>query len=133
MVKPTGSGQVTQDRIIHFLTLSSPAPPDVAPRLRLARRLASARFDKDLTKKELADVAGVTKQFYQAYESGTSAIPSERIEKLAGRLGVTPEWLAFGRGDLWATPAAAPLPAKRLPEVIQAARAGSPRRRAKPG
>ena len=49
---------------MHLFPLSIPALFCIAARLRFARRAVSLQFDKDISHKELAERAGITKQRY---------------------------------------------------------------------
>lgn len=52
------------------------------------------RLEKDMTLEELANKVGTTRQTIQKYESGVIAnIPSDKIEKMAEALEVSPAYL----------------------------------------
>jgi len=102
-------------------------------KLFLSRQEALGRV---IEAKEEAGRLGVSGQAYGQWLSGQNAPTLANLEAIAVLYDVHPGWLAFGwepRTGEPPTPAAALLPVDKLPEVIQVARAGSPRRRAKPG
>ena len=68
-------------------------PQPMGPRLRIARENA------DLTQEELAGRVGVMTRSVKAWESGKSAPRANRLQMLAGILGVTLNWLLEGRED----------------------------------
>jgi len=56
--------------------------------------IKNKRTELGLTLREVADRAGVSKQTIQRYETGTiSNIPSDKVEKVATALNVTPAYL----------------------------------------
>lgn len=68
-------------------------PQPMGPRLRVARENA------DLTQEELARRAGVMVRSVKAWE-GSKAVPrANRLQMLAGILGVSLSWLLEGRED----------------------------------
>jgi len=118
--------------------LSSPKLITFAQRLDEARKAARLGPERKVpSKADLARETGRANSSVGAWFSGEVEPSLADIAKLGDYLGVSLLWLAFGRGKMREgrppTPAAALLPVDKLPEVIQVARAGSPRRRAKPG
>jgi len=85
---PQGEGKIT-------------LPPT---RVKLAEtvgeRIKWARERKELTQKELAKLAGKSRASIVQYEQDKIAAPLAVIEELADRLGVSPEFLAFGRSGI---------------------------------
>lgn len=81
-----------------------PVPRETEPvldtfgkRLRAARRGFYERTGQDLSQVDLSARVGMTKGAVSSWEAGTYLPPVETIEMLAGELGVTPGWLAFGQ------------------------------------
>lgn len=66
-------------------------------RLRAARLGFYERTGKDLSQVELSAKVGMTKGAVSSWEADSYLPPVETIELLAGELGVTPGWLAFGQ------------------------------------
>jgi len=64
----------------------------------LADRVRHVRHERELTQRELADLADVSQQAINEIEQGNIARP-RKIEKIAAALGVTPAWLQFGMSD----------------------------------
>lgn len=71
-------------------------------------RLKELRKEKKLTQQELADYMQITRRGYQKWENGESQIKTEKAEKLADFLGVTPAYL-LGYSDF---------PARNLKELL---------------
>ena len=68
-------------------------PQPMGPRLRIARENA------DLSQEELAGRVGVMVRTVKAWESGKSKPRANRLQMLAGILGVSLSWLLEGRED----------------------------------
>ena len=118
------------------------AKPEQELRRAIGRRLKSLRLSRqadlgdEIELQEVGRSLGVTGPAVGQWEAGKGKPTLLNLLALALYWGVHPGWLAFGwepRTGEPPTPAAALLPVDKLPEVIQVARAGSPRRRAKPG
>lgn len=62
----------------------------------VARRIAEARAERDMSYAELAAAVGVTPTAAWHWANGTSAVSVGRIVQLARVLDKTPAWLAFG-------------------------------------
>lgn len=62
-------------------------------------RLAGAREAAGLTQEELARRLGVRFETLQAWEDDLSEPRANRVQMLAGMLGVSLTWLMIGRGD----------------------------------
>ena len=56
-------------------------------------RLKSARNDKHLTQKAVADYLGINLEAYQHYEYGVRKPPFEKIVKLCQLLEISSDWL----------------------------------------
>lgn len=65
-------------------------------------RLKQARFQAEMTQAALALASGVRQQMISKLESGKSNNTAKAVE-LALALGVTPEWLATGQGEMHPT------------------------------
>lgn len=66
-------------------------------------RLALARRSRQMNQSQLAEAAEMQRTHLSALERGRNAGKRpypETIEKLAGALGVRPEWLASGAGEM---------------------------------
>jgi transcriptional regulator with XRE-family HTH domain len=106
-----------------------PANPDVAARIRLARR------ESGLTKGKLAGLVGVRLWLIEAWELGAKGVSPEQLERLAVALNRPVEWLAEGRDPLQGLPAiAAELDEllQRLVEDIEPAPSGAKSSEVKP-
>lgn len=68
-------------------------PQPMGPRLRVARENA------DLTQEELAGRVGVMTRSVKAWESGKTVPRANRLQMLAGILGVSLNWILEGRED----------------------------------
>jgi len=68
-------------------------PQPMGPRLKVARENAA------LTQEELAGRVGVMVRSVRAWESGKAAPRANRLQMLAGILGVSLNWLLEGRED----------------------------------
>lgn len=68
-------------------------PQPMGPRLKVARENAN------LTQEELAGRVGVMVRSVKGWESGKSAPRANRLQMLAGILGVSLNWLLEGRED----------------------------------
>ncbi|MGB3835908.1 XRE family transcriptional regulator [Castellaniella sp.] len=62
------------------------------------KRIKTARNAKQLSMEQLAELVGVSYQTVQQWENGKTAPKRQRLGKLAGVLGVTPEHLSLGVG-----------------------------------
>lgn len=71
-----------------------------ADRHDMADRLRQARVSRDLTQKQLADAVGVSVQAVSHWEKRRSSLLGENLLLLAGALGVSPYWLAFGTDSI---------------------------------
>jgi ribosome-binding protein aMBF1 (putative translation factor) len=67
-------------------------------REQVGRRVRLARVSRDLTQDEVAQRAGVTRNFVSAIERGVQGVDAWRMNKLAGALGVSLSWL-LGHSD----------------------------------
>lgn len=70
--------------------------PDQAP----GARLRQVRRDAGLSAEDLARFAGCSPSAIRNQENGTNGIPAAMARKYAERLGVAPEWILFGTGDM---------------------------------
>lgn len=61
--------------------------------MTIGDRIREKRKNKDYTLEQLADEIGVTKSTVLKYENGSIAIPSDKIEKIAKSLNVSPGYL----------------------------------------
>ena len=78
--------------VVDAVALDS-VPQPMGPRLRVARENA------DLTQDELAGRVGVMTRSVKAWESGKAVPRANRLQMLAGILGVSLSWLLEGRED----------------------------------
>lgn len=69
----------------------------IGSRIRAARRALYERTGTDLSQVALSRLVGLTKGAVNNYEAGSSTPDVAMVERLAGVLGVTPGWLAFGQ------------------------------------
>lgn len=67
--------------------------------MRLGERLKLARENKKLSQQEVAARAGISQPTYYKIESGKTK-RTTYLHELAKVLGVTPEWLATGEGEM---------------------------------
>lgn len=90
MTKPAQSNK--------FATLESATKLNIAinDRTRFANRLGPLMTQQRKDIRELATVAGCTYEMARRYVVGQGKPAYDRIEKIAGWLGVDPDWLAFG-------------------------------------
>ncbi len=66
--------------------------------MSISARIRQARKDADISQSSLAGMLGVTRSACSQWESAQGTAPRrERMEQLAGVLGVSYEWLATGR------------------------------------
>lgn len=70
-----------------------------APQFTAAHRLALAREVAKVTRKEMADILGVTPQSISNYENGKSAPSKLQINAWAVACGVDVEWLKTGKAQ----------------------------------
>ncbi len=69
--------------------------------MTLAERLKQARDAESLSQRGLAELAGLSNAYVHILESGSIKQPSAgKLKRLADALGVRPEWLAYGTGDM---------------------------------
>lgn len=61
--------------------------------MTIGERIREKRKNKNYTLEQLADEIGVTKSTVLKYENGSIAIPSDKIEKIAKVLNITPAYL----------------------------------------
>lgn len=57
------------------------------------KRLKDLREDNDLYQKQIADIIGVSQQYYSEYEKGNRPIPLEKIIKLANYYNVSLDYI----------------------------------------
>lgn len=62
-------------------------------------RIKSLRTSKKKTQQDIADLLGITRPAYTAYEQGNRTPDNETIQKLADYYGVSLDYL-FGRTDI---------------------------------
>ncbi|WP_417285669.1 XRE family transcriptional regulator [Cobetia marina] len=63
-------------------------------------RLKKARERRGLNQTQLGETLGVSAQTVQQWESGKTMPRHKRIEALASKLGVRPQWLLLGQGEM---------------------------------
>ena len=68
-------------------------------RRQVGRRLHQRRTWLRLAQQDVADKAGVTRNFVSAIERGTQSLDAWRLRLVADTLGVTLDWLLFGPDD----------------------------------
>lgn len=88
----------------------------------LGDRLAAAREAAGLSQDELAERLGVRRKTIRTWENDMAEPRANRIQMLAGMLGVSLRWLLTGEGDGVASPdmrAGHPDAATLLPEIRQ--------------
>lgn len=73
-----------------------PAVPAASFVATVGERLAAARQQRGLTRKALGIAAQLTGQTVANIETGRMIPQVHTVEMLAGALGVSPSWLAFG-------------------------------------
>jgi hypothetical protein len=56
-------------------------------------RIRNLREDKDLYQKDIAEVLGISQQYYSEYESGNRAIPVFHLMKLAEFYNVSIDYI----------------------------------------
>ena len=56
-------------------------------------RIRNLREDKDLYRKDIAEVLGISQQYYSEYESGNRAIPVFHLMKLAEFYNVSIDYI----------------------------------------
>lgn len=61
--------------------------------MTIGERIKEKRKSKGYTLEQLADEIGITKSTVLKYENGSIAIPSDKIEKIAKSLNVSPAYL----------------------------------------
>jgi transcriptional regulator with XRE-family HTH domain len=72
-----------------------------------ARLAFSAAAGRLVPQTELAGIVGVTPGAWSAWELGRNQPDLATVELLADALGVSPEWLAWGRGERYEAPQSA--------------------------
>lgn len=73
-------------------------------------RLKRARIDRGYANAvDAADAMGIPRPTYISHENGTRGFPATRAAQYARFLGVTPEWLLYGRGNSGASSQSAQL------------------------
>lgn len=89
------------------------------------RRLAAALEERGLTQASLAHRAGVNPSSVSHWVTGRREPDLDTINSVAGFLGVSPAWLAFGDGEMVDGPATDPAdapddaPTLRAPVVVR--------------
>jgi len=68
-------------------------------RRQIGRRLHVRRRWLGLGQQDVADKAGVTRNFVSAIERGIQGLDAWRLRRVADALGVTLDWLLFGPDD----------------------------------
>jgi transcriptional regulator with XRE-family HTH domain len=77
---------------------------ETALRQQVGRRAYMRRVWLDLSQQELADKAGVTRNFVSAIERGAQGLDAWRLWTLADGLGGTLDWLLTGPDDALTAP-----------------------------
>lgn len=90
--------------------------------MTFGKRLAKAREHAGLTQKQLADAAGISQQAVNKLEL-RDGVGSRFTPQLAAACGVSPDWLATGKGSMEAREEAAPYATKITNEAAEMARA----------
>ena len=67
-------------------------------RQQVGRRIRLARIRRDLTRDDVAQRAGMTRDFVSAVERGMHGVDAWRLDKIADILGVSLSWL-IGQSD----------------------------------
>ena len=75
------------------------SPDEQTFRDQVGRRLHLRRRSLRLGQQDIADKAGVTRNFVSAIERGTQSLDAWRLRQVADTLGVTLDWLLFGPDD----------------------------------
>lgn len=76
----------------------------MAMRRQVGRRAYMRRVWLDLSQQEVADKAGLTRNFVSAIERGAQGLDAWRLWALAGGLGGTLDWLLTGPDDALTAP-----------------------------
>lgn len=63
------------------------------------KRLKDLREDKDLLQREVADILGISQQYYSQYERGNFTIPIQLLMKLAKYYEVSLDYIVGLTGD----------------------------------
>ena len=58
-------------------------------------RLKDLREDKDYTQESLSEILGCSQATYSRYETGSSALPTDILEKLADLYVVSTDYILF--------------------------------------
>lgn len=77
-----------------MLTMSDKTYPDIAARLRSARKAFS-----EMNRKEWAEANGFNATQYTNWENGTRRVPIDSAAILCDRYGLTLDWIYRGRLD----------------------------------
>ena len=87
--------------------MSAVVRPETAEALRLqiGRRAYMRRVWLNLSQQEIADKAGVTRNFVSAIERGAQGLDAWRLWMLAEGLGGTLDWLLTGPDEALTAPA----------------------------
>ena len=75
------------------------SPDEQTFRNQVGRRLHLRRRWLRLAQQDIADKAGVTRNFVSAIERGTQGLDAWRLRLVADATGVTLDWLLFGPDD----------------------------------
>jgi len=89
-------------------------------RATIGDRLRTARENKDLDQSTLSSRVGVAVRTLQRWEKGQQVPDSNYLLRVARSIGVRPEWLLTGEGEMYPSPPAPPgkvIPFKR--EALQ--------------
>ncbi len=70
----------------------------------IGKRIRTIREKKDLTQREFAGLVGVSPNYVSEIESGKSQPSNPILYVIEDRLGINPEWLVEGKGEMWAAP-----------------------------
>jgi transcriptional regulator with XRE-family HTH domain len=63
----------------------------------IGHRVREARQEKDLTQKDIADAAGVSREFITVFEAGYKTIALPTLCLIAQKLNVSLEYLVYGK------------------------------------
>jgi transcriptional regulator with XRE-family HTH domain len=77
---------------------------EMVMRRRIGRRAYMRRVWLDLSQQEVADKAGLTRNFVSAIERGAQGLDAWRLWSLAEALGGTLDWLLTGPDDALTAP-----------------------------
>ncbi len=79
-------------------------PEEQTFRNQLGRRLNARRNWLQLSQDDIANKAGVTRNFVSAIERGAQGLDAWRLHLVADAVGVTLDWLLFGPDELLTDP-----------------------------